>query len=65
VAGNKSYNFARAVGAIVFESREGETTMKIKSKVKAGSLNFNHNQTRGVRVRTKIKAGIITPVDIA
>jgi hypothetical protein len=38
--------------------------MKIKTKVKAGSLNFNHNQTRGLRVRTKIKAGV-TPVDTA
>jgi hypothetical protein len=40
--------------------------MKIKTKIKAAGANLgNHNQTRGVRVRTKIKAGIITPVDIA
>jgi hypothetical protein len=39
--------------------------MKISSKVRAGSITHNHNQTRGLRVRTKIKAGIITPVDIA
>jgi hypothetical protein len=64
VAGNKSYNFALADGCGSFQLQE-RTTMKIKSKVKAGSLNFNHNQTRGLRVRTKIKAGIITPVDIA
>jgi hypothetical protein len=37
--------------------------MKIKSKVKAGSLNFNHNQTRRIRIKSGIKAG--TPVDIA
>jgi hypothetical protein len=36
--------------------------MKIKSKVRAGTMN--HNQTRGLRVRTKIKAGV-TPVDTA
>jgi hypothetical protein len=39
--------------------------MRIKSRVRSGGIALNHNQTRGVRVRTKIKAGIITPVDIA
>lgn len=30
--------------------------MKTKTKVRAGSLTFNHNQT-GLKVRTKVRAG--------
>jgi hypothetical protein len=35
--------------------------MKVKSNVKAGGLNANHNQTTAsaLRIKTKIKAGII------
>jgi hypothetical protein len=38
--------------------------MKTKTKIKAGSIALNHNQTRRLRVRTSIKAGV-TPVDTA
>lgn len=32
--------------------------MKIKSNVKAGALNDNHNQTvKGIRVKSSVKAG--------
>lgn len=32
--------------------------MKVKSNVKAGALNDNHNQTvRGIRVKSNVKAG--------
>jgi hypothetical protein len=34
--------------------------MKVKAKVKAGRIAFNHNQTvKGLRVRAGIKAGRI------
>jgi len=35
--------------------------MRIKTNVKAGALQPNHNQTmaRGLRVKTKIKVGLI------
>jgi hypothetical protein len=35
--------------------------MKIRSNVKAGGYNSNHNQTiaRGVRVKSNVRAGII------
>jgi hypothetical protein len=56
VAGNKSYNFALAGGRISFRLR-GRTTMKIKTKVKAGSITHNHNQTRRIRIKSGIKAG--------
>ena len=40
--------------------------MKTKSKVKAGSdsLSVNHNETlaRGIRVKTKVKAGLLPAV---
>jgi hypothetical protein len=36
--------------------------MKIKTKVKAGSLNFNHNQTRRIRIKSGIKAGGVNDV---
>ncbi len=34
--------------------------MKIKTKVKAGGMNLQHNQivTRGLRVKTNVKAGL-------
>lgn len=35
--------------------------MKVQSKVKAGALSTNHNQTaKGLRVKTKVKAGALT-----
>jgi hypothetical protein len=39
--------------------------MKIKTNVKAGSLTSNHNQrvTRGLKVKTAIKAGTIVLED--
>jgi hypothetical protein len=36
--------------------RTGETTMKMKSRVKAGQLTHNHN----LRVKTRVKAGQLT-----
>lgn len=39
-----------------------QSGMKIKSTVRAGALDPNHNQTiaRGLRVRSNVKAGKIT-----
>lgn len=36
--------------------------MKIRTNVKSGGLSANHNQTaaRGLKVKTNVKAGIIT-----
>ena len=32
--------------------------MRVKSNVKSGGIQYNHNQTAaGVRVKTKVKAG--------
>ncbi len=31
--------------------------MKIKTRVKGGSLDYNHNQSTGLSVRSKVKAG--------
>jgi hypothetical protein len=39
----------------------GRKKMKVKSKVKAGALAANHNQTvKGLRVKSKVKAGALT-----
>jgi hypothetical protein len=42
-------------------SRKENTSMKIKTNVKAGKLAANHNQTaaRGLKVKTNVKAGKI------
>jgi hypothetical protein len=42
-------------------SRKGNTTMKIKTDMKAGRIILNHNQTvaRGLKVKTGVKAGEI------
>ena len=39
------------------------TTMKIKSNVKAGGLTCNHNQTAagGLKVKANVKAGALIP----
>jgi hypothetical protein len=34
--------------------------MKINSKVKAGLLTANHNQTRRIRIKSGIKTGLLT-----
>jgi hypothetical protein len=34
--------------------------MKIKTKVKAGAITHNHNQTRRIRVKSGVKAGALT-----
>jgi hypothetical protein len=38
--------------------------MKIKSKIKAGGMNLQHNQTvtRGLRIKSGVKAGMGQPV---
>lgn len=38
--------------------------MKIQSTIKAGGLHLNHNQTmtRGVKVKTNAKAGLLPAV---
>jgi len=37
--------------------------MKIKTKVRAGGVPLNHNQTaaRGLKIKTNVKAGVIGP----
>jgi len=37
--------------------------MKIKTKVRAGGIHLNHNQTaaRGLKIKTNVKAGVIGP----
>lgn len=39
--------------------------MKIKTNVKAGALTYNHNQTatRGLKVKSRVKAGLVDPND--
>jgi hypothetical protein len=38
--------------------------MKIQSTIKAGGIHFNHNQTmtRGVKVKTNVKARLLPAV---
>ena len=33
--------------------------MKIKTRIKSGSLTVNHTQT-GLRIKTRIKSGVVT-----
>jgi len=43
-------------------SRKGKTSMKIKTNVKAGGINLQHNQTvaRALKVKTNVKSGEMT-----
>ena len=41
-----------------FQFQSLETLMKIQTKIKAGALTSNHNQT--LKVRSKVKAGALT-----
>jgi hypothetical protein len=34
--------------------------MKIRTKVNAGALTGNHNQTRRIRIKSGVKAGALT-----
>jgi hypothetical protein len=40
-----------------------QSGMRVKSKVKAGGVNLQHNQTiaRGLRVKSKVRAGALDP----
>jgi hypothetical protein len=47
-------------GAIAANHNQTIRSLKVKSGVKAGRLALNHNQavTRGLRVKTNVKAGL-------
>jgi hypothetical protein len=47
-------------------SKKGKTAVKVKTNVKAGGINLQHNQTvaRALKVKTGIKAGQNAPPTI-
>ncbi|HEU0178935.1 MAG TPA: hypothetical protein VFV58_32115 [Blastocatellia bacterium] len=61
------YGQAAAFAAISYKfPKKGNKSMKIKTNVKAGGINLQHNQTmaRGLKVKTNVKAGKNVPCPI-